>query len=138
VAAELARRGLAAPDPPPPPCPRCGSKGRDYHWYQDRLGRRQIRRTCGRCGKPLGFAPQAEPFVGLADAAACPTAVLDVLAQCEESGIRLRSDGEVADFATRADYLRAGPALRNKLAQCRSLLGRLLGKTANSPFESPE
>ena len=132
VAAELTRRGVAVPPPPPLPpesaCPRCGPAALGYHWYQDRLNRRQIRRTCGRCGLPLGFAPQVVPYVGLADAAASAAPVLDVLLWCQELDIALKSDGLVADFATREDYLRAEPALRLKVAECRASLGRMLGK----------
>jgi hypothetical protein len=132
VAGELARRGLAAPAPPPSPrepaCPRCGSRAMSYGWYQDRLNRRQIRRTCRRCCKPLGFAPQVAPYIGLANAAASAAPVLDVLLWCQELDIALKSDGLVADFATREDYLRAEPALRLKVAECRASLGRMLGK----------
>jgi hypothetical protein len=133
VADELVRRGLPAPPPPPTPEPACHWCGFDgemnYGWMQDRLGRRQIRRTCGSCDRRLGFAPQEPPYTNMADAAASPTAVLDVLTRCEELRIGLRSDGKVADFATREDYLRAEPDLRNLVAQCRADLGRMLVKS---------
>jgi hypothetical protein len=135
VRAELLYRGTdpssLPPEPPPEPapnCQRCGSEEMAYGWYEDRLGRRHVRRSCGRCGKRLGFAPQVPPYTELADAAATPTAVLDVLTQCDALDIALKSDGQAADFVTREDYLRAGPALRDKVAQCRATLGRLLGK----------
>jgi hypothetical protein len=135
VRAELLHRGADSsglpPELPPasePTCPRCGCRGMAYAWFEDRLKRRQVRRSCGRCGKHLGFAPQVPPYTTLADAAASPTAVLDVLTQCEELGIALKSDGQAADFATREDSLWAEPTLRERVAQCRATLGRLLGK----------
>ena len=135
VRAELLHRKvdplILPPEPtltPEPTCPRCGGKQLAYHWVEDKRRRRQIRRSCVNCGKSLGFAPQAPPFTDLADAVASPTAVLDVLILCEELGISLKSDGQVADFAAQEDYLRAEPSLRNRVAQCRSTLGRLIGK----------
>ena len=81
----------------------------------------------------MGFAPHQPPYTTLADAAASPTAVLDVLQECEALGIHLKSDGVVASFATDEDYRRAGPALRDLVAQCRATLGRLLGKCQGVP-----
>jgi hypothetical protein len=132
VAAELSRRGLDVPPPPPPPepgrCWRCGGTDCVYRWAEDRLGRRQLRRECERCGQFRGFAAQVEPFTTEADAAASATAVLDVLMECEDLGLELRSDGAVAEFAG-TDWHRAPPELRDRLRQCRRQLGRLLGDT---------
>jgi hypothetical protein len=132
VAAELTRRGITPPPPPPSapvsPCERCSSKEVTFAWIQDKIGRRQIRRSCGRCGGSRGFAPQVEPFVTLANAGTSPTPVLDLLTRCEEAGINLKSDGIVVDFATQEDYLRASPGLRVLVRACRSTLGKLLGR----------
>lgn len=132
VADEYRRRGGEPPPPPPPKpppsCWRCGLAGLRYDWMETRNGVKQIRRACARCGGSLGFAPQVEPYLGLANAAAAPSPVLDVLARCEELGVRLRSDGAVADFATNEDWARATPEVRRLLRQCRSLVGRMMGK----------
>jgi Putative quorum-sensing-regulated virulence factor len=132
VADELTRRGLPVPPTPPPApspaCPRCGRVGLTYSWMQDRLCRPRIRQSCARCSKSLGFAPQVPPFTTLADAAASPTAILDVVTRCEEVGIALKSDGKMADFASREDWLKAEPDLRALVGQCRATLGQMLGK----------
>jgi hypothetical protein len=101
-----------------------------HRWMEDTLGRRQIRRTCFACGEKNGFAPQVEPFTTEASAAASPTATLDMLLWAEEVGIGLKSDGTVADFANGEDYKRAEPAMRDLLAECRSRLGKLMGRKA--------
>jgi hypothetical protein len=134
VREELARRGLNAPaerpPPPPPDCARCGKVALLYHWAEDALGRRRVRRECGRCGAWLGFAPTAQPFVAQADANASPTALLDVLTRCEELGIALRSDGRRVDFAGDG-WRKATPELRRLVKQCSHQLAGLLGKAAS-------
>jgi len=138
VAAELARRGVDAPRPPPPPdpgpCWRCGGLQYRCRWTEDRLGRRQVRRECANCGTWRGFAPRRAPFTDEADAAASDSAALDVLTQCEDLGLELRSDGRAADFAG-ADWLRAPPELSARLRECRGQLGRLLGDTRREAGE---
>jgi hypothetical protein len=133
VTAELESRGQKAPAPPPPKpepsCRQCGA-GPDtinYSWLQTRHGRRQIRRTCGHCGEWLGSAPQIEPYLSRANAAASATPVLDVLTRCEELGIRLRSDGAAVNFASSEDWHRATPGLRNLVRQCRHSLAKMIG-----------
>jgi hypothetical protein len=128
VAEELRRRGVAVPEPPPhvpPSCPRCrAATVIGYSWYEDRLGRRFIKRRC-RCGEDLGFAPHLPEFVARADAAASPTPVLDALVLAEELGIELVSDGEAVAVA--CGWHRLTPELRRKLGQCRHQLARLMG-----------
>jgi uncharacterized protein (DUF3820 family) len=78
VCAELKRRGVAVPDPPPPlpACERCGpGAGHRCTWAGDRLGRRHVRAECGRCGGFLTFPPSVPPYSTMADAAATPTPV---------------------------------------------------------------
>jgi hypothetical protein len=128
VGAELARRGVAAP-PPPAPKPEpvcCPGAGLNYEWAEDRLGRRQVRRTCRRCNRPLGYAPRVPPFTDWADRAAGAAPILEVLIRCEEMGLRLRNDGAAVDFATPADWHRAPPELRRRLHECRHPLAAML------------
>jgi hypothetical protein len=99
-----------------------------HHWFEDALGRQQIRRACAACGAKAGFAPQVEPFVTEANTAANPLAPVDLLLLAAESGVALKSDGRVATFASREDYLRADLALRKWLEECRARLGRLMGR----------
>jgi hypothetical protein len=128
VAGELCRRGVPVPDPPPhvpPSCPRCrAATVIGYSWYEDRLGRRFIKRRC-RCGEDLGFAPHRPEFVARADAAASPTPVLDVLIEAEDRGVELSSDGAAVRVA--AGRRNVTPELRRRLGECRHQLGRLLG-----------
>ncbi len=49
-----------------------------------------------------------------------------MLLAAEDEGVRLRSDGAAADFATGEDRARASPELR--LRQCRHDLAGLLGR----------
>jgi hypothetical protein len=134
VAAELESRGGKAPAPPSPkPEPDCrpcgaGPEAISYSWLQTRNGGRQISRRCSRCGEWLGSAPHVEPFVSRADAAASATPVLDVLTGCEELGIRLRSDGAAAGFASYEDCRKAPQELRALVRQCRHSLARMIGK----------
>jgi hypothetical protein len=51
------------------PCPSCGGQP-VYHWQEIADGRRQIRATCGRCERWLGFAAVRPPYTTAADAAA--------------------------------------------------------------------
>jgi hypothetical protein len=56
---------------PPPVCPACGPEpGLSYRWVQFRDGRWNIERRCRRCNRHMAYAPQEEPFIGMADAAA--------------------------------------------------------------------
>jgi hypothetical protein len=129
---ELTRRGQPVPEPPPPRepprCPKCGPVEVCCDWIEQRGGRRQIRMSCPDCGKSLGFAPQQPPYTLAADRRRHPAAALDVLTMCQDHGIALRSDGQVASFASWADEQRATPELRDKLRACRAMLGRMLGK----------
>jgi hypothetical protein len=129
--AELTRRGRPVPDAPPPPprdprCWRCGSQRLRPGWMQVAGGGQRIKLTCADCGRSGGFAPHTPEYVAQADAGASPTAVLDVLTECEEQGITLASNGETGGFASYADWQRASPELRAKVAQCRVSLGRMM------------
>src|SRR5262245_39258080 len=108
----LEGRGYPAPAAPARPaapdrCPHCGGAAIGYGWMEDCRGRRCIRRTCRRCQAGLGFAPLVGPYTTWADQAASATSILDVLTLCEEQGLRLQSDGQVADFAGAEDWWRA-------------------------------
>jgi hypothetical protein len=132
VADELRTRGQHVPEQPPPRPPRCptcrsASEPR-YCWQEDSTGRRRIRAECAACQRWLGFAPEVEPYTRMANSAVSQTAALDVLCTCAELGIDLRSDGQVADFATHDDYRRAPERLRELLMQCRYRLGHLMGR----------
>ena len=131
VAAELVRRGLPAPTPPPrdplPPCPRCGSADEPLlSWHQQRDGRRAIRRTCGRCGAWRGTAPQTSGNIAAADRAAIPTAALDALLLSEEEGVELVSDGRGILLGRNGH--RASARLRDAVRQQGHLLASLLGR----------
>lgn len=131
LSGELDRRGVAAPPPPPPPppptCHQCGGVDILYHWMQLVTGARRIKRLCRRCCRSLGFAPEVEPYIGLATASACPTALLDTLVEAETLGVELVSDGEAVHI--RGGYDRTTPAFRQRLNECRHSLARMLGKT---------
>jgi hypothetical protein len=142
VAAELGRRQLQ-PQParqvaPEPSCATCGpSAGLSYRWGEDSLGRRYIRRSCARCDRYLGAAPQVEPFVTRANAAASAAPVVDVLIAADDENLVLHSDGVVVDFATPADERRATPALRAALRQCRHTFAGMIGRNRERSTESP-
>src|SRR5262245_62975279 len=87
-----------------------------YHWQQRRDGRRVVRVQCN-CGRWIGFAPSRPPFVDMADEAASPTEVLDVLLLAEELRIGLRSDGASVWFATAADRRRAPQRLQELMRE---------------------
>jgi hypothetical protein len=103
-----------------------------HHWFEDRAGRRQVRRECVRCGQTLGFAPCVSPYTDEADRNVSPTGVLDVLVEAEAQGMQLRSDGRAVDFATGEDAARASPWLRQALPAVRHQLARLIGKRGRS------
>jgi hypothetical protein len=128
VASELRARGrpVRLPGlPPEPVCPHCGLDTRIYYgWLEASNGERRIQRLCG-CGKPLGFAPHVEPYLTLAERSADPTALLDLLVECEALGVRLVSDGKAVRVAGGWDRLTV--PLRQKLAQCRHGLAKLIG-----------
>jgi hypothetical protein len=134
VAAELQRRGVHAPAPPPPaPPPACRAcRTADYtcHWREDSLGRRFIRARCARCRRQLpgGALPLVEPFLGMADATASGTPVLDALTRLEDLGIDLASDGRRVWFAD-DDYRRVPPDLDALVRQVNHSLARMLGPT---------
>jgi hypothetical protein len=128
VVAELQSRGVQAKEqtpPPPPRCWRCKDRTEvSYSWHEDSLGRRRIKRVCA-CGSSLGFAPHVPEFIAMADAAAAPTAILDVLTQCEERGIELVSDGKAVRVVS--GWERLTPELKAKIGQCRHQLAKLIG-----------
>jgi hypothetical protein len=130
VVAELARRGeQAPPGPPPKPEPRCPQHPAAplrHRWTEFRDGRKQIRRTCSACGHWMGFSPLVEPYLSLANEAASPTALLDVLTQAGELGVHLKVVNGAAEFASTDDWKRATPELRDRLRECRKLLGGML------------
>jgi hypothetical protein len=128
IAGELRARGRGVPLPelpPEPACPDCGLDTRiHYGWLETSNGERRIQRLCG-CGQVLGFAPQVEPFLSLAERSADPTALLDVLLECEALGVKLVSDGKAVRVTGGRDRLTV--PLRQKLAQCRHGLAKLIG-----------
>jgi hypothetical protein len=137
VVTELQRRGRAVPhEYTVAVCRRrdCRSARMVHRWYEDSLGRRQILRSCAACGERQGFAPRVEPYVSEADAAASPTAVLDVLVLADMVGVALRSDGQVASVCACRRCRQAGAPesrveLLARLEECRSRLGRIMGRT---------
>jgi hypothetical protein len=73
VAAELQRRRVPVPEPPPPRQPQCGQCGPGAgivcRWFEDSLGRQHVKGSCAGCGQPFGFVPTVPPYTDLADAA---------------------------------------------------------------------
>jgi hypothetical protein len=136
IAEELRGRGVAVPPLPPPlpppACYRCGGVQLRHSWFEDRLGRRQVRRECDRCGQSLGFAPCVSPYTDEADRRVSTTPILDVLVEAEAQGVQLQSDGRAVDFASTADWFRATPWLRQQLPAVRHQLARLIGKRGRS------
>jgi hypothetical protein len=128
VEAELQRRGVAVPEGPPPAPPPscCGSSELRYTWHQFSNGTMQVRRSCPRCGRSLGFAPRQSPYTDYADASASPTALLDALLLAEAEGVELVSDGSWVGIGRGGN--RASPELRDALRQQGHLLASLLGR----------
>lgn len=130
VVQELQTRGVSAPAPDQPiaapTCGRCGTATIRYRWIQDRLGRRQIRRECARCGNWMGFAPQVEPYTTEADAEAGQTPILDVVIRLEELGVTLQSDGRRA-WVGADDWGRVPPDLHALIRQCAHTLASMVG-----------
>jgi hypothetical protein len=128
VAEELRARGRGVPlpgVPPEPACPDCGLDTRlFYGWLETSNGERRIQRLCA-CGRALGLAPHVEPYLGLAERSADPTALLDVLVECEALGVKLASDGKAVQVVSGRDRLTV--PLKQKLAQCRHGLAKLIG-----------
>jgi hypothetical protein len=129
VADELQRRGIAPPEPPPlQPVPTCCSREALVHWHQDRLGRKRVRAQCRTCSRSLGFLPTVAPFTAMADAAASPAPVLDVLTRLEELGVGLESDGRGVWFAGDG-WRRVPPDLKALVHQCSHQLAQMRGDT---------
>lgn len=132
VALEMQSRGEPIPKPPPVRvplgCNRCGSSAVVHDWLQTRNGRRQIRRSCLRCGSFLGFAPQVPPFLTEAERRASPTAILDVLTELEALGVELQSDG-ASCWVRGEDYFKVPRELHAKIRQCKHTLASMLGRT---------
>jgi hypothetical protein len=132
VGDELRRRNVEAPPPPPPKppptCSRCGCEELLFRWYEHANGVRQIRRTCRRCGLWLGCAPRVPPYTTLADAAASPTPILDVLTRLDDLGVELRSDGRRV-WISGTDWHRVPKELHDVIRQCGHTLAGLLGNT---------
>jgi hypothetical protein len=135
VGDELRERGRTPPEPPPQPIPSCGrcgpGAGFRCAWQEDRLGRRHVRAECARCGRFLGFAPKEQPYAGMADAAASPTPVLDVLVRLEDLGVQLHSDG-ASVYVPGRDRHRVPPDLHSLIRQCAHQLARLLKRLGRS------
>jgi hypothetical protein len=128
IAGELRARGRGVPLPglpPEPACPDCGLDTRiHYGWLEASNGERRIQRLCG-CGRALGLAPHVEPYLSFAEKSADPTALLDVLTECEVLGVELVSDGKAVRVAGGWEKLTV--PLKQKLAQCRHGLAKLIG-----------
>jgi len=97
-----------------------------YRWQQFRDGRRQIRASCERCDRWLGFAPIREPYTGLADKVSSPTVILDALTVAQDEGVELRSDGHAVWCWP---WGRASARLEQLVREKAHLLAGLIGDT---------
>jgi hypothetical protein len=110
-----------------PPCPKGCAAGHRCGWQKTRGGGRCIRAECSACGRFLAFAPQVEPHLGLANASASPTVLLDVLVAADEAGVGLWNDGAAVRIDAR-DYARAPRVPRARVLECGFRLARLVGR----------
>jgi hypothetical protein len=134
VRAELLSRpdgpACLPPEPasPPPECDRCHSRDVALSWQQVSNGGKRIRAECRRCGRFVKFLPETPENVAAADAAASPTALLDVLTRLEEAGVNLDHDGRRVWVRWEGGQ-RLPSDLRTLIHQCSHSLAQLLGDT---------
>jgi hypothetical protein len=134
VAAELARRGIKVPDPPPRPEPRCRdhpAAGYRALWGEDSLGRKFIRCECCQCHQAMGHLPLREPYVSQANATASPTPLLDALVGLEEAGAELCSDGKRSWIGS--GYKQVPQAVRDAHRQEKHTLAKMIGDNRGGP-----
>jgi hypothetical protein len=126
---ELRRRNVEVPEeatPAIPTCHSCGGARQEYHWQEDKTGRRLIRAECSNCHRFLAFAPQVSPLTEEADRNASPAPVLDALTRLDVLGVELGNDGKRA-WIPAGDYQRVPPDLHALVRQCAHELARMLG-----------
>jgi hypothetical protein len=116
------------PASPPPKCDRCHSRDIALSWQQLANGAKRIRAECRHCHGFIKFMPETPENVAAADAAASPTALLDVLTRLEEAGVNLDSDGRRV-WVRWEDGQRLPSDLRTLIHQCSHSLAKLLGDT---------
>src|SRR5262249_17193324 len=117
---------LPEPASPPPECDRCHSRDIALFWQQLANGAKRIRAECRRCQGFIKFMPESAENVAVADAAASPTALLDVLTRLGEAGVNLDSDGRRV-WVRWEDGQRLPSDLRTLIHQCSHSLAKLLG-----------
>jgi hypothetical protein len=133
VAAELSRRGIDVPPPPPRPDPKCRehpTAGYRALWGEDRAGRKFIRAECRQCHRSMGHLPLREPYTGMADANATATPVLDALVGLEDAGAGLASDGTSAWIT--GNWERVPQPVRDAVRQAKHSLGVMIGNTLSN------
>jgi hypothetical protein len=96
-------------------------------WHELPNGERRIRAECSSCRHFLRFLPHLPVFVRMADENEDPAALLDLLTQCEERGVRLVSDGVRVDFGT-GDWPKTTPDMRTAIKRYRHRLATMIGK----------
>jgi hypothetical protein len=97
------------------------------HWLEDSLGRKRVTAEYSVCRRRLGHPPSIPPYSTMADAAASPTAVLDVLTRLDALAIELEGDGRRV-WLKYKDYSRVSPDLRALIRSSSHQLAGLLGK----------
>ena len=122
---ELARRGVALPEPPMAPprgCGRCGHTGEPRAaWLHQRDGRKAICGECAGCGSWLGALPLTPENVRLADAGTDLAALLTFLIRLGEVGVDVQLVG--GRLVYDPPLL---PELRGLERQCRGALHTML------------
>jgi hypothetical protein len=109
------------------PCPHCGEHAFVTFWHVLATGDRRIRAECAFCRRFLKFLPHLPEFIHLADENEQPAGLLDLLAQCEDRGIRLVSDGQRVDFAA-GDWKKATVEMRTLVKRYSHRLAGMIGK----------
>jgi hypothetical protein len=134
VRAESLTRGDGARDlppeqaGPPPECDRCHSRDIALSWQQLANGAKPIRAECRHCHGFIKFMPETPENVGAANAAASPTALLDVLTRLDDYRVNLDSDGMRA-WLRWEDCPRVPPDVQAMVRQYSHSRAQLLGDT---------
>jgi hypothetical protein len=116
------------PASPPPECDRCHSRDTALSWQQLANGAKRIRAECRHCHGFINFMPETPENVAAADAAASPTALLDVLTRLDDYRVNLESDGRRA-WLRWEDCQRVPPDVQAMVRQCSHSLAKLLDDT---------